>query len=105
MTRKQSDPVDPSTGNAEVVGRKVGGMTDYCYIGRDEMGRLCAVVWDNPAYREDVADSVADMIRAGYVVSRAEGPVTFPDDPAAVQSLTTPPASTHGAQGGQDDGS
>lgn len=38
------------------------------YVGRKKCGCLVAVVFDDPRYTEDTANSVADFIKSGYRV-------------------------------------
>ncbi len=44
------------------------------YVGKcKECGRILATAIDDPL----AADDVANMVRAGYVIERADGPITI----------------------------
>ena len=42
-----------------------------CYVGRLPCGCLAAIVYDNGKHPKEVAESVAEFIRNGYAVERA----------------------------------
>ncbi len=50
---------------------KAGSGADDCYIGTKPCGCVVAWVYDNPKFPKDVAKSVANFIKNGYIVTRA----------------------------------
>lgn len=52
------------------VAAPTGDVSD-CYVGVKPCGCMVAWVFDDPKYPKDVAKSVADFIKSGYRVERA----------------------------------
>jgi len=65
------EPKTPSVEGGAAVGSSAVVRRLDCYVGIKQCGCMVAWVFDDPKYPKDVAKSVANFIKSGYSVERA----------------------------------